>query len=151
MKGNASPGSDSLNAVSPVDARLVHIADDETLQSLGMLRESIIVAIDRRAVLAAFAGAMATAAMPNVRAATPAQVAPELVDYFRSQLAGHYQADMFLGPRHLIGTVFTVPLWEPCRAESKHHHRRVRQHALWTGGSTGKPRRYSAASSFGDQ
>ena len=34
-------------------------------------------------------------------------VAPELVDYFRGQLPGHYQADMFLGPRHLIPTVKT--------------------------------------------
>lgn len=34
-------------------------------------------------------------------------VAPEVVGYFRSQLAGHYTADMFLGPRHLIPTVQT--------------------------------------------
>jgi len=34
-------------------------------------------------------------------------VAPELADYFRGQLPGHYQADMFLGPRHLIPTVQT--------------------------------------------
>jgi hypothetical protein len=32
-------------------------------------------------------------------------VAPELVGYFRSQLAGHYRADMFLGPHYLISTV----------------------------------------------
>ncbi|WP_460302815.1 helix-turn-helix domain-containing protein [Actinocorallia aurea] len=32
-------------------------------------------------------------------------VAPELVDYFAGQLGGHYQADMMLGPRALIGTV----------------------------------------------
>ena len=36
-----------------------------------------------------------------------APVAPELVDYFRQQLAGHYTADMFLGPLHLIPTVET--------------------------------------------
>jgi transcriptional regulator with XRE-family HTH domain len=34
-------------------------------------------------------------------------VAPELVPYFRSQLAGHYTADMYLGPRTLIPTVET--------------------------------------------
>lgn len=34
-------------------------------------------------------------------------VAPELVGYFRSQLAGHYTADMYLGPHHLIPTVQT--------------------------------------------
>jgi hypothetical protein len=34
-------------------------------------------------------------------------VAPELVGYFRDQLAGHYTADMYLGPRHLIPTVQT--------------------------------------------
>lgn len=32
-------------------------------------------------------------------------MAPEVVDYFRSQLAGHYTADMYLGPHHLIPTV----------------------------------------------
>jgi len=36
-----------------------------------------------------------------------APVAPEVVDYFRTQLAGHYAADMFLGPLHLIPTVQT--------------------------------------------
>ena len=34
-----------------------------------------------------------------------APVAPEVVDYFRSQLAGHYAGDMYLGPLHLIPTV----------------------------------------------
>ena len=34
-------------------------------------------------------------------------VAPELVSYFRDSLAGHYRADMFLGPRNLIPTVRT--------------------------------------------
>jgi transcriptional regulator with XRE-family HTH domain len=34
-----------------------------------------------------------------------ARVAPELVDYFRSQLSGHYTADMYLGPLYLIPTV----------------------------------------------
>jgi hypothetical protein len=36
-----------------------------------------------------------------------APVAPEVIDYFRAQLAGHYTVDMFLGPRHLIPTVQT--------------------------------------------
>ena len=34
-------------------------------------------------------------------------VAPELVAYFRESLAGHYRADIFLGPRNLIPTVRT--------------------------------------------
>ncbi|MEU0517814.1 hypothetical protein [Streptosporangium sp. NPDC006007] len=34
-------------------------------------------------------------------------VAPELVMYFLEQLPGHYRADMWLGPRHLIPTVTT--------------------------------------------
>ncbi|WP_433355669.1 hypothetical protein ACQP25_17365 [Microtetraspora malaysiensis] len=34
-------------------------------------------------------------------------VAPELVMYFLEQLPGHYRADMWLGPRHLIPTVAT--------------------------------------------
>ncbi|MFE6813540.1 Twin-arginine translocation pathway signal [Streptomyces sp. NPDC057675] len=32
-------------------------------------------------------------------------VAPGLVDYFQSQLEGHYRADMLLGPHDLIGTL----------------------------------------------
>ncbi|WP_051025412.1 helix-turn-helix domain-containing protein [Nocardia aobensis] len=34
-----------------------------------------------------------------------ARVAPELVDYFRSQLSGHYTADVYLGPLYLIPAV----------------------------------------------
>jgi hypothetical protein len=33
------------------------------------------------------------------------QVDPALIGYFQQQLEGHYQADMFLGPHDLIGTV----------------------------------------------
>ena len=36
---------------------------------------------------------------------TGARVAPELVEYFRTQLGGHYTADMYLGPLYLIPTV----------------------------------------------
>lgn len=36
-----------------------------------------------------------------------APVAPEVVDYFRTQLTGHYTVDMYLGPLHLIPTVQT--------------------------------------------
>ena len=35
----------------------------------------------------------------------PALIAPELVDYFRTQLAGHYLADIYLGPHHLVPVV----------------------------------------------
>ncbi|MET9598890.1 Twin-arginine translocation pathway signal [Streptomyces sp. NPDC006459] len=35
----------------------------------------------------------------------PQHVDPALIDYFQSQLEGHYRADMFLGPHDLIGTV----------------------------------------------
>lgn len=45
--------------------------------------------------------------MPMAEELQVGKVAPELVDYFRGQLPGHYQADMFLGPRHLIPTVQT--------------------------------------------
>jgi hypothetical protein len=50
-----------------------------------------------------------TAPRPDTRTAEDEvrYVAPELVDYFRGQLAGHYTADMYLGPRHLIPTVRT--------------------------------------------
>ncbi|MFV2172376.1 hypothetical protein ACFHW2_11660 [Actinomadura sp. LOL_016] len=54
----------------------------------------------RRGALA-LAGA-AAALMPRL---SDGPVDPALVDYFRLQLAGHYGADMMLGPRALIGTV----------------------------------------------
>jgi len=55
------------------------------------------------------AGEVASAALwPRLDLApVEAPVAPEVVDYFRSQLAGHYTADMYLGPLHLIPTVQT--------------------------------------------
>jgi hypothetical protein len=36
---------------------------------------------------------------------TPQHVDPALIDYFQTQLEGHYRADMLLGPHDLIGTV----------------------------------------------
>jgi hypothetical protein len=51
------------------------------------------------------AAAAAEPAVPAREVEGP--VAPELVDYFRQQLGGHYTADMYLGPRHLIPTVQT--------------------------------------------
>lgn len=53
------------------------------------------------------AAAEAEASVPVRNDDMGGPVAPELVDYFRSQLAGHYTADMYLGPRHLIPTVQT--------------------------------------------
>ncbi|GAA3777665.1 hypothetical protein GCM10023083_12810 [Streptomyces phyllanthi] len=35
----------------------------------------------------------------------PQHVDPALIDYFQTQLEGHYRSDMFLGPHDLIGTV----------------------------------------------
>ena len=55
---------------------------------------------DPGGVLAAFG--VAPGSGPAATGLRP--VAPELVDYFRTQLAGHYRADMFLGPHHLIPT-----------------------------------------------
>ncbi len=43
--------------------------------------------------------------IPVTPASYQGPVAPELIDYFQTQLSGHYQADMMLGPRALIGTV----------------------------------------------
>jgi hypothetical protein len=60
--------------------------------------------------IALAAGGEIISAASRARPVSPpveAPVAPEVVDYFRRQLAGHYEADMFLGPRHLIPTVKT--------------------------------------------
>jgi len=78
---------------------------DEALGAGGVLVRAASAAgmavPDPGGVLAAFGVARASA--PAGGSAKP--VAPELVDYFRTQLAGHYRADMFLGPHHLIPTV----------------------------------------------
>jgi transcriptional regulator with XRE-family HTH domain len=54
-------------------------------------------------------GEVTAAAARAYRAPAPAEapVAPEVIGYFRSQLAGHYAADVYLGPLHLIPTVLT--------------------------------------------
>lgn len=47
-------------------------------------------------------GEITAAALRPPPAPPEVPVAPELVDYFRQQLAGHYAADRFLGPGRLI-------------------------------------------------
>ncbi len=47
---------------------------------------------------------VAAAARPDPRPEPEEHVAPELALYFASQLAGHYQADRYLGPGRLIPT-----------------------------------------------
>lgn len=59
--------------------------------------------LDRRELL----GLGVAGAAPSIRIPHVGPVAPELVMYFLEQLPGHYRADMFLGPRHLIPTVVT--------------------------------------------
>ena len=51
----------------------------------------------------AFANVTAAALVPGPTAQQ--HVDPALIDYFQTQLEGHYRADMFLGPHDLIGTV----------------------------------------------
>lgn len=55
--------------------------------------------VDRRT----FVGGVAASLVPIL--AAPRHVDPGLIPYFQQQLALHYQADMMLGPRDLIGTV----------------------------------------------
>jgi hypothetical protein len=55
--------------------------------------------------LAAGGEIIAAASRRERPAPQEAPVAPEVVDYFRTQLAGHYTVDMYLGPRHLIPAV----------------------------------------------
>lgn len=47
-------------------------------------------------------GDIVSAAEARAPQTQEAPVAPEVVGWFRSQLAAHYEADMFLGPLHLI-------------------------------------------------
>ncbi|MET7484292.1 helix-turn-helix transcriptional regulator [Streptomyces sp. NPDC005538] len=59
-----------------------------------------VAGVDRRTFVGTVAAVALTTAM-----AVPRHVDPALVPYFEQQLAGHYRADMLLGPRALIGTV----------------------------------------------
>ncbi|NEA55844.1 helix-turn-helix transcriptional regulator [Streptomyces sp. SID13666] len=58
-----------------------------------------VVSVDRRTFVAG------TAAGALAGLAAPQHVDPALVTYFEQQLAGHYRADMLLGPGALISTV----------------------------------------------
>lgn len=80
-------------------AAVFGIAEDDLF---GDGDESVRRSPNRRNVLAL--GAAAGAALPISRGGKMT-VAPELVDYFRDQLPGHYRAEMFLGPHLLIPTV----------------------------------------------
>jgi transcriptional regulator with XRE-family HTH domain len=85
-----------LNGRKPVTPALVAAIGD----ALGAREELTALAADAIPAAPSANGVRVTAAHQG-------PVAPELVDYFRGQLPGHYQADMFLGPRHLIPTVKT--------------------------------------------
>src|SRR6266571_3387145 len=78
---------------SPYMARCL----DEALGAGGAIEQTVSPPADLRA----------DSQSPALVEAYPGPVAPELVGYFRGQLPGHYQADMFLGPRHLVPTVKT--------------------------------------------
>jgi hypothetical protein len=55
--------------------------------------------VNRRTFVSVTAAALTSGPTP------PRHVDPALIDYFQSQLEGHYRADMLLGPHDLIGTV----------------------------------------------
>ncbi|WP_226961747.1 MULTISPECIES: Twin-arginine translocation pathway signal [Streptomyces] len=55
--------------------------------------------VNRRAFVSVAAAALTVGPTPAKH------VDPALIDYFEQQLAGHYRADMLLGPHDLIGTV----------------------------------------------
>ncbi|MEU5162005.1 Twin-arginine translocation pathway signal [Streptomyces sp. NPDC020875] len=59
--------------------------------------------LDRRDFLAV--GSVAVLGVVSPGDVRPREIDPALVGYFHQQLAGHYAADMMLGPRDLIGTV----------------------------------------------
>lgn len=69
--------------------------------------------MERRKVLQSLAVLGIPAGLPVVASARQpvfsraASVPPEILDYFRAQLDGHYQADLLLGPHQLIGPVIS--------------------------------------------
>jgi transcriptional regulator with XRE-family HTH domain len=93
--------------LQPPSAKMASRIDDvlnaggELVKAATVHRAPIPNASARRDVLTAFGPMPGT----GLIASAPHQVAPELLDYFRSQLAGHYSADRILGPMRLIPTV----------------------------------------------
>jgi hypothetical protein len=89
------------------DTEEQHIFGDETASrplpraGAGLRDTPARSAIDSEDVLAAFGISPSS----DLADSLPRTVAPELTDYFSTQLAGHYRADMFLGPHLLIPTV----------------------------------------------
>lgn len=73
------------------------------LRESDLFGSALMTSLDRRELLGL--GVAGAASFPRIPHVGP--VAPELVMYFLEQLPGHYRADMFLGPRHLIPTVVT--------------------------------------------
>lgn len=71
------------------------------------------VPVNRRDVVAALGGSLASTVLPAPAMTGPRDLSSELPDYFRAQLEGHYRADMLLGPHLLIETV--VPQYETIR------------------------------------
>lgn len=82
---------------------------DELLDAGGQLRalrpekRNDTIVIRRRQVLEMGIAGVAAGALGRIGHSGP--VDPELVEYFRQQLPGHYRADMWLGPHMLIPTV----------------------------------------------
>jgi hypothetical protein len=76
-------------------------------RALGLIRTELLEVSEPTTVVAVDPTNVVppNAATSPVRLAHRGPVAPELVTYFREQLPGHYRADMFLGPHHLIPTV----------------------------------------------
>jgi len=70
---------------------------DDALSAGGELAAAAAYEIDRSRIPAALRARGTTGATSS-----PLPVAPELVDYFHAQLAGHYTADRFLGSPQLI-------------------------------------------------
>lgn len=64
----------------------------------------IVPPVDRRQFMTAGLTALFGPLAPPPSAG-PISVDPQLVDYFRVQLQGHYRADMLLGPHHLLPTL----------------------------------------------
>jgi hypothetical protein len=85
------------------------LADRLVVATMGLGGDVVPVAVDRRTFVAGTAAAgLHLPSLPGADSApVEGPVAPEVVDYFRMQLAGHYTADMYLGPLYLIPTVQT--------------------------------------------
>nr|WP_221463204.1 Twin-arginine translocation pathway signal [Streptomyces olivoverticillatus] len=93
------PRQDCATALHTAFGRWPEDLGFETPDGWIRAEREVATSVDRRTFVSVTAAALTAGPTPS------RHVDPALVDYFQSQLEGHYRADMLLGPHDLIGVV----------------------------------------------